>query len=246
MRCRLRCLWYVPLTLLAMVLVCELLLQLGALLVHEQSRLVPEQWRQMNRTRILALGDSNTYGLYLQPEESWPAQLEQSWNSAHPQSPIEVLNLGFPATNSFRVLDNLPALMDKLSPDIVLIMVGFNDFWTPTETLRTATQSSETVVVWSWVKQRSRLYRLYAIWSRSFITQQDMTFGSPRDIAQLDLSKRDTHLVKTKDGTEFFLGTLPGDPSRHRYELVKNLQAMVEIVSSHEKKIYLMTYPSNG
>ena len=40
-----------------MVLVCELLLQLGALLVHEQSRLVPEQWRQMNRTRILALGD---------------------------------------------------------------------------------------------------------------------------------------------------------------------------------------------
>jgi hypothetical protein len=88
----------------------------------------------------------------------------------------------------------------------------------------------------SWLKHHSRLYRLYAIWSRSFITQQDMTFGSPRDIAQLDLSKRDTHLVKTKDGTEFFLGTLPGDPSRHRYELVKNLQAMVEIVSKPRKK----------
>ncbi|MEZ5493345.1 MAG: hypothetical protein R3E61_01880 [Pseudomonadales bacterium] len=75
-------------------------------------------------TRVLALGDSNTYGLYLKAEEAWPAQLEQSWNSAHPQSPIEVLNLGFPATNSFRVLDNLPVLLDKLSPDIVLYYGG--------------------------------------------------------------------------------------------------------------------------
>lgn len=245
MRCRLRCLWYVPLTLLAVVLVGELALQLGALWVHGQSRLVPEQWRQMNRTRVLALGDSNTYGLYLKAEEAWPAQLEQSWNSAYPQSPIEVLNLGFPATNSFRVLDNLPALLDKLSPDIVLIMVGFNDFWTPVETLSSAAQPSETAVAWRWLKNHSRLYRLYLIWSRSSITQQNMTVGSPRDIAQLDLSKRDTHLVKTKDGTEFFLGVLSGDPSRHRDELAKNLQSMVEMIKNRGKTVYLMTYPSN-
>ncbi|MEZ5493346.1 MAG: hypothetical protein R3E61_01885 [Pseudomonadales bacterium] len=111
--------------------------------------------------------------------------------------------------------------------------------------MSSAAQLSETAVAWSWLKNHSRLYRLYLIWSRSSITQQDMTFGSPRDITQLDLNKRDTHLVKTKDGTEFFLGVLSGDPSRHRDELAKNLQSMVEMIKNRGKTVYLMTYPSN-
>ncbi len=245
MRCRLRCLWYAPPALLVLVLVCELLLQLGALLAQGQSRLVPEQWRLVNRTRVLALGDSNTYGLYLKEEESWPAQLERSWNIAHPQSRIEVLNLGYPATNSFRVLDNLPALLNKLSPDIVLIMVGFNDFWTAPEILPTAAQPSGMVTAFNGIKSYSRLYRLYAIWLRSRITQGDMMFGSPRDITKLDLSKRETHLLRMKSGDEFFMGIVPGEPARNRHALPENLQAMIAIARQHKSQIYLMTYPSN-
>lgn len=245
MRCRWRCLWYVSLTLLMLVLVCELLLQLGALFVHGQSRLMPEQWRLVNRTRVLALGDSNTYGLYLKEEESWPAQLEHSWNMAHPQAPIEVLNLGYPATNSFRVLNNLPALLNKLSPDIVLIMVGFNDFWTPLETLPTSAQPSVIVTALHWLKNDSRLYRLYTIWSRSQIAQQDLHFGAPRDITKLDLSKRDSYLVRTKDGDEFFLGTLPGEPPKHRHALAENLQAMIDMTKRNGASVFLMTYPSD-
>lgn len=244
MRCRWRCLWYVPLTLLTLVLACELLLQLGSLWVHGQSRLVPEQWRLATRTRVLALGDSNTYGLYLKAQESWPAQLERSWNMAHPQAPIEVLNLGYPATNSFRVLDNLPALLNKLSPDIVLIMVGFNDFWTPLETLPASTQPSVIATVLNGIKNNSRLYRLYTIWSRSRITQSDMVFGSPRDMTKLDLSQRDSYLVRTKDGDEF-LGTLPGEPPKHRHALAENLQAMIDMIKRNGASVFLMTYPSN-
>lgn len=82
MRCRWRCLLYIPVCLVVLLLACELLLQLGALVVHGQSRLVPAQWLTGN-TRVLALGDSNTYGLYLKEEESWPAQLQQLWNNEH-------------------------------------------------------------------------------------------------------------------------------------------------------------------
>ncbi len=245
MRCRWRYLWYVLSAVLGLILACELLLQLGSVWVQGQSRLVPERWQWASRTRVLALGDSNTYGLYLTEAESWPAQLERAWNSAHAQAPIEVLNLGYPGTNSFRVLDNLPALLDKLSPDIVLIMVGFNDFWTPVENLSPSTHPSAVIVVWSLVKTHSRLYRLYTIWSRSYISQQDMVFGAPRDITKLDLSKRESYLVRTKDGDEFFLGTLPSEPPRHRYELAKNLQAMVEIARHRGVKVFLMTYPSS-
>lgn len=241
MHCRWRCLLYMPIALLGLVLACELLLQLGALFVQGQSRLVPAQWITGN-TRVLALGDSNTYGLYLQEEESWPAQLQRVWNAEHAAAPIEVLNLGYPATNSFRVLANLPALLDKLSPDVVIIMVGFNDFWTPLETPAAITQQQKIV---EWIKTHSRLYRLYAIASRSRISQQNMTFGSPRDVMQLDLSKRETHLVKMKDGDEFYLGLLAGEPAQNRHALANNLQAMAAIVKQHHAQLYFMTYPSN-
>jgi lysophospholipase L1-like esterase len=230
-----------PVALLGLVLACELLLQLGALFVHGQSRLIPAQWLTGN-TRVLALGDSNTYGLYLQAAESWPAQLERLWNSEHQTAPIEVLNLGYPATNSFRVLDNLPALLDKLSPDVVLIMVGFNDFWTPLEKVPEK-ENSQSIL--RWIKEHSRVYRLYNIWLRSRIQEGDIQSGYPRDIAQLDLSKRDAYLVKTKEGDEFFLGTLPGEPARNRHALPQDLQTMIALVQQHHAQVYFMTYPSN-
>ncbi|HSC76325.1 MAG TPA: GDSL-type esterase/lipase family protein [Pseudomonadales bacterium] len=227
-----------PVYLLALLLLLELLLQLAALLVRDQVRLTPAQWLTGN-TRILAVGDSNTYGLYLKAEEAWPAQLERQWNAANTAHPIEVLNLGYPGTNSFRVRENLPALLDKLSPDIVLIMVGFNDFWTPLETL----DSEQEKNVLAWIKNRSRLYRFYLIASRSYITQGDMTFGSKRDGSAVDVNNIEQHLVHM-DGDAFYLGTRQGEPARNRDALPENLQAMIEMVRARDAKVYLLTYPS--
>ncbi|MCC7515875.1 MAG: hypothetical protein IT470_00895 [Pseudomonadales bacterium] len=229
--------------LLVCLLLLELLLQLGARIVQGQSRQVAAQWLT-GHTRILAVGDSNTYGLYLQQEEAWPAQLEQLWNTRHPSSPIEVLNLGYPGTNSFRVRDNLPALLDKLAPDIVLIMVGFNDFWTPVESSDAVADSTTMQRAVRWIKTHSRLFRLYTIVVRSRISQQDMQFGSPRDIRQLDLKNPDVHLLRM-DGEAFYLGTRQGDPAKNRHALQDNLVAMVAMARRRDAKVYLMTYPSS-
>lgn len=236
---RLHHLWLMPVYLLALVLLLELLLQLGVLIVKEQSRVVPAEWITGN-TRILALGDSNTYGLYLAAAEAWPAQLEHQWNSVHPDRPVEVLNLGYPGTNSFRVRDNLPNLLDKLAPDIVLIMVGFNDFWTPLESVNPAQTGSAL----DWIKNHSRLYRFYLIGSRSRIAQENMTFGSKRDGSAVDVNNIEQHLVRM-DGDAFYLGTLQGEPARNRNALSENLQAMVEMARVRDTKVYLLTYPSN-
>ncbi len=227
-----------PFYLLGVLLLLELLLQIGALIVKDQTRLVPAQWLTGN-TRILALGDSNTYGLYLDAPDAWPAQLEQQWNTANPQRPVEVLNLGYPGTNSFRVRENLPALLDKLSPDIVLIMVGFNDFWTPAENINTENRN-----IFIWLKNHSRLYKLYLIAVRSHIAQQDMTFGSKRDGSAVDVNNIEQHLLRM-DGETFYLGTRQGEPARNRNALPDNLQAMIEMVRAHDASVYLMNYPSN-
>ncbi len=224
-----------------MVLLLELLLQLGALVVKDQARQVEARWLT-GHTRILALGDSNTYGFYLEAHEAWPAQLEQQWNSAHPDHLIEVLNLGYPGTNSFRVRDNLPTLLDKLAPDVVLVMVGFNDFWTPVEDINTGAASNALDTL----KQHSRLYHLYVMWQRSRIKQEDLAFGSPRRVEMqvFDPSNREQHLVHM-DGQELYMGTRQGEPARNRHALADNLAAMISMVRARGAQVYLLTYPSN-
>lgn len=239
MKRSLRALLWLTASVPVLLLVLEIALQLGALLVRDQVRQVQEQWLSSN-TRILALGDSNTFGFYLAASDAWPAQLERSWNAQHHDKPVEVLNLGYPGTNSFRVRDNLPRLLDKLSPDLVLIMVGFNDFWTPPEMV-----SAEPADGSGWFKAHSRVYRLWAIWSRSRIRQADLAFGASRDpAAPVDVSNPEQHLVHMGDDA-FYLGTRQGEPARNRNALADNLAAMVKSVRLHGVDVVLMTYPSN-
>lgn len=157
----------------ATLLILELLLQLGALAMKEHSWRAKSQWLSGN-LRILTLGDSNTYGLYLPAEDSYPAQLETLWNQKHPDAPVEVINLGYPGTNSFRLLANLPEILDTFQPDLVLMMIGFNDFWTPVEV-------PTTVAELSWLKKlqlHSRLYQLFYMWSRERMLEHSIDTGN--------------------------------------------------------------------
>jgi lysophospholipase L1-like esterase len=153
--------------LLIVLLLLEVILQAGALLVKENAWRAKAHWLT-GHVRVLALGDSNTYGLYLPAEESYPAQLEKQWNAQHPDLPIEMINLGYPGTNSFRLLANLPDILDTFKPDLVLLMIGFNDFWTPVETITTLRTPSWTEKI----LYHSRVYKLgYMLWQNYFAKQ---------------------------------------------------------------------------
>lgn len=78
------------------LVVLELGLQAGAWVVAATGRRLPVSWLT-SHTRILCLGDSNTYGLWLERDEAYPQQLEAIWNADPAAAPVEVLNLGFPA-----------------------------------------------------------------------------------------------------------------------------------------------------
>lgn len=241
-----RKIWLVPVLLVVVLALLELALQVMAWAVGTQARHVEARWLT-GHVRVLAVGDSNTYGLYLEAADAWPAQLERSWNQSHPGQAIEVLNLGYPGTNSFRVRENLPSLLDALSPDVVLIMVGFNDFWTPRET--PAADDANTNP-WHWVQQHSRVYRAWLMWERQSSAQTDLAFGSPRPsevvdpVALADPANQEKHLLKLH-GQAYFMGVRPGEPSRNMKSLQANLTTMIDEAHRRGANVALLTYPSS-
>ncbi len=108
----------------------EGILQLGALVVSLTGRQPPKAWETSGRARVLCIGDSNTFGLWLPPSDSYPAQLERLWNERFESPKLEVLNLGIPGTNSSRVVRDYDRILRAFEPDLVLLQVGVNDAWT--------------------------------------------------------------------------------------------------------------------
>jgi lysophospholipase L1-like esterase len=141
----------------AALLLLELLLQAGAWVVALTGREHPGDWEGKS-LRILALGDSNTYGLYLEREQAYPALLERRWNESHESPKLEVINLGYPGNSSSKILRELPQALATYEPNIITLMVGVNDFWTPP--LESA-GSGEPPSAGGWLREHSRLFKLF-------------------------------------------------------------------------------------
>jgi lysophospholipase L1-like esterase len=78
--------------------------------------------------------------MYLDQPGSYPAQLAQLWNQRHPGHPLEVLNLGYPGTGSYRLAHIICAALAATRPDIVLLSVGINDIFGTGRFTGTATE----------------------------------------------------------------------------------------------------------
>jgi len=211
----------------------EVLLQIGAVVVKENTWRAKTHWLTGN-IRILALGDSNTYGLYLPPESSYPSQLEQQWNAQHPELSVEVINLGYPGTNSFRLLANMPEILDTFKPDLVLLMIGFNDFWTPTETLTGNYQLS-------WIEKiqyNSRVYKLAYMVFQNFslkkgephkeIDTGDRMLGG---LSNINLSAAEIKFLEQQTGLSF------ADMQSQSINLAKNPVVKTKIEQALQKII---------
>lgn len=77
--------------------------------------------------RILCLGGSSTFGFPLGSEAAFPHWLEALLEKFHPECKAEVLNLGAMSYGSQRISAALPEYL-SLSPDVILIYSGHNEF----------------------------------------------------------------------------------------------------------------------
>ncbi len=139
-----------------LALAAEAVLQAASLLVGDRAG----HWRAGASVRILAVGDSHTYGSSIAGEQSYPAQLQRLLDERAPGR-FSVINLGIPGMSTTQVRRRLPANLARYAPDIVLVWCGANNFWNSSE-LEGAGVGAMTQL--DAHALRSRLYRLFRVW----------------------------------------------------------------------------------
>jgi len=127
--------------------------------------------------RVLALGDSFTFGVYVPNGDAWPARLESLLRLHAQRSDIEVLNAG---VSGYTISDELSYYRDKgarLDPDIVILGFFANDLPDFSVTNRrlfgreARTESSRTDLsgLRGWMAGNSALYRLASQLKRALL-----------------------------------------------------------------------------
>jgi len=79
--------------------------------------------------RVLCFGDSCIFGFGVDDEDTLPARLKAELDSMCPAGRFEVINMGIPGYSSRQGLELAKYWIPRLSPDIVMIAYGTNDWW---------------------------------------------------------------------------------------------------------------------
>lgn len=233
--------------LLAAPLLLEFFLQAGSYInqtffMHKQQT----NWLSSN-LRIITMGDSNTYGLYLDKQDAYPKQLESIWNTAHPHRPIEVINLGYPGANSSRLVANFEKAVRQFQPDIVLIMIGTNDGWTAPITLTESTSNNVSFHPISWIKIHSRLYRLFCLATRQPFQDDDLTAVTTSDPKQRETAKGRPATINYKNTAfDFSMNFRPVTAQFDvEAEMQKNIERLIQLGKNHHIEVFLLTYAAD-
>jgi len=79
--------------------------------------------------RLICLGDSNTFGWGVNPDESYPLMLARRISEKLPQEKVEVINMGVPGYSSLQGKVLTEEQVSLLGADLVIVEYGFNDRW---------------------------------------------------------------------------------------------------------------------
>ena len=84
--------------------------------------------KQPGEYRVIAVGDSCTFGDGVAGAQTYANVLESLLRQALPGRPVQVINAGVPGYTSFQVRRYLERELWRWQPDLVVVYVGFNDF----------------------------------------------------------------------------------------------------------------------
>lgn len=118
----------VLLGIIAAIIFIEITLQIVPFLIDKSlyTRTSNIRTDDLNKIRILCIGDSMTYGVGVESSETYPAVLQKLLNNISPNKYV-VYNLGHHGMSSSIVLDELGNNIKQYKPSIALIMIGSCD-----------------------------------------------------------------------------------------------------------------------
>lgn len=189
------------------------------------------------RVRVLCLGDSNTYGLWVERAETYPSQLEKLWNERIDSPKVEVANLGFPGTNSSRLVRDLPRLLETLAPDVLILMIGVNDFWTTPFSIDEGVDRP----IPGFLESHSKLYRAYVLIRRGRDAREPEIVLDPN---AKGFNREDRMRVGDQEFDVSF-HTRKGQRAGIEKALHSNLERLIAEARKRGTKVYLMSYPGS-
>jgi len=115
-----------------------------------------------SRTRIIALGNSCTFGWGVEYSKIYSQQLERLINSDSALPEVEVINAGIPGYSSYQGRKFFESNLLKLKPDMVLIMFAWNDQWAAADNIPDKNQEMppEYIINVQNLFSRLKIYRL--------------------------------------------------------------------------------------
>lgn len=222
------------LVLLGLVLafaLAEAALQIAGVAVRATTgRPLTAAWTK-DHVRILCLGDSNTFGLHLERDEAYPDQLQELWNETVGSPRVEVLNLGYPGMDTTRLIRDFDRIWDALAPDVVLLMIGVNDFWADPVPL----DGGPGLPFW---KRHARLYRLYLLMRRVPAPEIQPLRGAGSPFGPGDRLRVGT--------TELEVGFTASGGKRDPQVVLGHLLELAGRIRSRGIVLHLMTYPARS
>lgn len=229
--------------LLLSALLVEIALQVASRFTDED----PGAWRPGSRVRILAVGDSHTYGAFVEPDAAYPAQLEAQLEARTPGA-YSVINRGVPGMNTSQVRNRLPVWLSRYGADVVVVWAGINNSWNTAETGGAATS-------WlGWLEAqatRSRLYRAVRVWIHDRALERVVASGADPawQVVEVEgaLGAKERWSVRTDGRQEEILHERRPEESADAAEVSRELErdyaAMVAQVRAAGAELIFITYP---
>ncbi len=170
-----------------------------------------------DKKRILAVGDSFTFGPFVANQETWPAYLEQEY-----QDKIEVINAGVPA---YSIKEEAAYIKEKgrlLNPNLIILQFLANDI----DDLR---------------KNQTRLVRKSAL-DNQYLNK---LFNFLRDRSHLLAVILDLNL-KSKIGSENHASNTQSDNHELYKEYEVEFNQLIDFVKENQLKLALVVVPGVG
>ena len=210
----------------------EVVLQVAGLLVGHRT---PEE-RLADGVRILAVGDSHTYGVYYDASQAYPELLASLLNDQL-NTDVQVVNRGLPGMNSAQIAERLPSWIQTYDPDFIIFCAGINNVW------------NEAGGSPSWLARmldRSKVVRLARLLGRAI---EDHGASNRPDIdRQLVNEGKDGVLHRNRDSGEVLIVHEGNIRQRSRDldeaadQLVEDLARVRDVASQQGTQLLLLTY----
>ena len=175
--------------------------------------------------RILAVGESTTFGLHAGTDSAYPAQLEYLLNERFPGTVFTMMNTGVPSQNSTSILRNIHFQLTKYRPDLVISLFGANDMNEALNDLN-ARVLFGSVYVPEWIAGL-RIYKLLSVTRDYFLHRP----------------------IIEKDGAWTFCDETQKHPGGgwiyndyYERQLLLNYRDIVDIVRQHGAEIAILSY----